>query len=207
MTNYLLDAVLVTTNCSAYTGSGECALARSIGYGYFKNSSDVVARYTELGKPYLSKWERLSDNMLLLGSQSNENILVVKTSYLEASNGLYYTDTSTPFNIRYTLTHFGISTWVTAGCNYVNEHMNSTNICAVRGMRLPSYTETHLEGNSSYNPCGSAGTSGGVPSFSEAYTWTSTTSTSGTSNYWVWRNSSSGDRRPATEEKYVRCVR
>jgi hypothetical protein len=202
----MLDAIMITDSTSPYTGSGNAATTRSVGYLYNNGS---VWKWTTGTYPYTSSWNRISDNMLGLGTDADASVLEPITNKAKAGNGLYYTGTGGVFASTYTMKiEFGVTTWSSATCDSVNPRMNATNVCSVRGMRLPTMSESEsvIMTIAPQNPCGSAGSGSSVPS-NTSYTWTSTASTDGVNNYWKWTGSVSSSYFHYSDTGYIRCVR
>jgi len=209
ITNNMLDAYKTTTPYADAT-------AKSIGYAVNNNT---VGKYNVHGK---GLWTLLSDSSKVLvdhfASTWSGNINEIAGA---ANNGLIYTrDDISPFTSTYRIDNeFGVTSWsgstgkTSRGgtANWINDHDNSTNICASRGMRLPTIAETKGSSNpwggNSYLPSGGAmGNSNGVPSNSHGWTWTASSFTSNTDDYWRWNDSSAGHSY-YSYGRYVRCVR
>lgn len=198
ITNNLLETYPFGDN--AYNGTGASATARSIKYG-LKNG--IIAKYDGVF------WSPLSDlTMVLDNSFSTWRGLKSEMGGV-AGNGLVYTGTTGVFGTTYdTSTHFGaLYNHGTATCDYVNTNMNTTNVCATRGMRLPTYLETQIPNTyPGLNPCGAGGNASGIPSHANGYFFISTASAYNSVAYFgVAQNNTTYHSNLATT--YIRCVR
>lgn len=206
LTNSIYPAAMISGN--AYFDSA----AKSIGYGYLNN---IVAKYEA---PF---WKPITNLNYVLNADFQWQHLLSNLGVgagVSTGTGLVYTGTTGVFANKYVLmTEFGgaVSWWNynsdDATCAYANEHMNTTNICATRGMRLPTIAEVISSPNSSSQPlnkCAKAGIVGGVPLFPGGNDiWTATPYN--TSNLSLsGRNFTQGMYADASSEaQYVRCVR
>ena len=207
ITNNMLDGIPCTG-----VGQKGCANAESVGHGIEPSLGYV--QYSSIGSSGMKTWHNGSNVLKYNASAWGESISTLNNEIAgKAGNGLYYTkDNISPFTSTYTLqSEFGVTTWSGATMNYINDHDNSSNICASRGMRLPTIAETQGSSNpwggNTYLPSGgSMGNSNGVPSNSHGYTWTASSFTSTASSYWIWNGSSTSSSYYNLND-YVRCVR
>ncbi len=185
-----------------FAGQEGCDNAKSI-----KHAITTNGKHVELSNYKI--WYFPSNGNVLNFKNNEEGLSlssVVSDIFAQAGNGLYYTKTSGVFGVGKSLNgEFGVANWASATCNYVNDNMNSTNICAIRGMRLPRYDETSATNTNSNNPCSSAGSSLGVPQHPSGRTWTATSHKSDTKYYYRW--TSTGDNNAYDNTYYIRCVR
>lgn len=140
----MLDAIVITDGTSPYglSSGGDAQTARNVGYLY---NNDYVVKYTPPtnGKSWTAKWENINDGSLMIGCESDANKLckissLSKTNNLQTGTDIYYTSDMGWYK---GVQEFGVATTDGSTCNYINIHMNTTNICAIRGMRLPIITE------------------------------------------------------------------
>lgn len=179
-------------------GQRGCVNAEAIGHGI--TTSGIYVQFKGLNTPYgnMKTWVYLNGKVLNYASNSEglSEAQVISSIGNKAGNGLFYTNTSAPFNTAYTLqSQFGIGNH-NGTFNYINKNMNDTNICAVRGMRLPTLAET----------TSSMGATLGVPTNS-GWAWTSSSSTGGSSYYSVWYQTDTTYNDYYSISLSVRCVR
>lgn len=107
-------------------------IAKSVGYA-FKNG--VTAKFNVHGK---EMWTSLDNDRIYLDNNFNS------ISYKTAGNGLIYDYHADDNDIPEAslATGFGVTEWDNTNENYVNDNSNRTNICSIKGMRLPVMGET-----------------------------------------------------------------
>jgi hypothetical protein len=191
-----LDGQLLRwSNASAPTGKGE---SRIYGHWYKDGESDV----------------HLVDN-LSSSHVKSAHVYTDVTGYTgRANSGLYYKQISGLYQLD---TEFSISEHNqlqdAEHCNWINTHMDETNVCANLGMRLPTNRETTLTTIDSYwDSCNYGGApvfsgANGVPNHSSGYTWiASATTDNGSFDYGDWTGSSDYNFDQTGSEHYIVCV-
>lgn len=157
-------------------------------------------------------WKPQGDTTKVLSGDFLVQIPLVDVGGI-AGNGLVYTNASGVFASIYQIdTQFGVTAWSTAEMNSVNPRGNMTNICESRGMLLPRLDETtyiiNPWGGLTYVPAGGAmGSVNGVPPHPSGWTWTATSFTATSNNYWKWGGLLSNASFGFFVVDYVRCVR
>ena len=190
-----------------------CNNAESVGHGITSNGDYIEFKGLNTASGEMKTWVYPNGNVLnyVSNAQGLSISNVISSIGGKAGNGLFYTNTLAQFNTTYTpQSQFGVTTHSNEN-DSINPRMNNTNICAIRGMRLPLLSETAGTSNPwsglTYVPSGgSMGTANGVPSHPSGWTWTSTADTNSSNRYWLW-NGSSTSSGGYNGSNYVRCVR
>lgn len=141
MVSNLLDAIPCLSS-----GQRGCKNAESVGHG-ITTSGDFV-HFDSIGSSGMKTWTK-GDFVL----NYINNSFTIKKDILnteiggKAINGLFYTKRVGELAHTYEiLEEFGVPYTSNTRCDYVNKNMNSTNVCAVRGMRLPKLNEVKSSG-------------------------------------------------------------
>ncbi len=177
--------LLYWSNHAAPKGKGE-----SYYYGHWYKAS---APNTHLVDNRTSTWVQTNKIYVDLTNVDGVNITGNR-----AANGLYYKPISGVLALD---SEFGITThgqlFNAEHCNWVNVHMNSTNVCATIGMRLPRIREALTSSiDSRFDSCNYTGGpaisgSDGVPPYLPYpfTTWAASAVTASNSLYAIWYGS------------------
>jgi len=223
ITNNMLEGIPCSTSTAFGDGVGQlgCTNAKSVGYGITPNGNSV--EFSSIGSSGLSLWHNGTNVLSYNGNNFGNTISSVNTDVVG-----YVTPAGTNIPIHYTkemsgtyklTSDFEISEHTLSsgeksdeGCNWVNEHMNNTNVCSARGMRLPTWNELdHASPNSTNVTCnGDASPGTGVPAAANgtSYTWSASArplSGGGKSHFWKWI-STTDNAHFNDYELEVRCV-
>lgn len=225
--NNLLDGIPCDTTIEGIVWKGQagCANAEEVGHGIAPDIGYV--KYSSIGSSGLKLWNN-GTNVLKYNSYEFGNSISSVNADIEGSvtpdatgKKIYYTKLidddreDKRFRIK---EDFGIDNLSTAvssksyiGCNWVNIHMNSTNICTIRGMRLPIFPEMKAKSiaasSTMEQSCESEYSSSyGITTPNTRGKWTSSIELRSVKDYW-FLNRTNMQTGYSSYSAYVSCVR